>query len=425
MALGGSRPPGLDDLLPEGVVSSTARAACRFASSRTILDGPAAILTQGVLGAMAMTRWWKVACLLVVAGATVSGAGILAGRGSHAVEAGSQDPGRQPADMPVAAATRGPFRLVVADPGTLEPSQMEDLISHVSIATEIASLVPDGNRVKKGDVVCELDSEVLRNQLINQRIATMGAEASFQNAKLTREVAELAVKEYEEGVFAADRATMQGEIGLAKMGLEKATDRLKRLHQWQAKLNNAIGPQDKPTAADILAQVDFHDRIDSAEQAAAREKLAIAKVQSKLHTLETYTRPKVLRELTSEIEKALSNELAKKQIYQLEKDKESKLEKQIAASKLVAPFDGLVVLADSDRLPGQRHPVPIKQGATVRRTSARRPDHEPRCPDAVQRPRRRAAGRPAGGRAEGHGADRRVPRRDLHRHRDVHRPEAG
>ena len=55
------RPAGLEDLLPDALVSSTTSAALRFAASRTILGGSAAILAQGVLTAMSMTRWWKVA----------------------------------------------------------------------------------------------------------------------------------------------------------------------------------------------------------------------------------------------------------------------------------------------------------------------------------------------------------------------------
>ena len=59
-------------------------------------------------------------------------------------------------------------------------------------------IMPEGTRVKKGELVCELDSAALRDQLDNQKIATKSAEADFENAKLTREVAEIAVVEYEE-----------------------------------------------------------------------------------------------------------------------------------------------------------------------------------------------------------------------------------
>ena len=47
--------------------------------------------------------------------------------------------------------------------------------------------------VKKGQIVCRLDSAGLQDQLVNQKITVKAAEASYENAKLAREVAEIAV----------------------------------------------------------------------------------------------------------------------------------------------------------------------------------------------------------------------------------------
>ena len=78
------RPALMEDLLPGALVHSTASAAVRFGASGNLLGGTAAILAQGVLTAMSMTRWWKVASVLLVAGATVSGAELLTtGEGNH------------------------------------------------------------------------------------------------------------------------------------------------------------------------------------------------------------------------------------------------------------------------------------------------------------------------------------------------------
>ena len=100
------RPGGLAELIPAHLVSSTTSAAIRFGASRAILGGASAVLAQGVLTAMSMTRWWKVASLLLVAGATVSGAGLIAGRPSSAVEPGAQV--RPRADRAPTATRRSP-----------------------------------------------------------------------------------------------------------------------------------------------------------------------------------------------------------------------------------------------------------------------------------------------------------------------------
>ena len=71
--------------------------------------------------------------------------------------------------------------------------------------------------------------------------------------------------------------------------------------------------------------------------------------------LDNYTKPKTLTELRAQVEKTRSNELAKSQIWQLEKNKEAKLEKQIESCKLYSPAAGMVVHGDKS-----------EEGATVR-----------------------------------------------------------
>jgi len=116
--------------------------------------------------------------------------------------------------------------ITVTDKGALESSKNQDVQCQVEGSTAIISILPEGTKVKKGDLVCELDSASLNDSLTNQKIATQGAEASFQNAKLTREVAEIAVKEYEEGIFLQDEATCKGEIKLAESDLARSSDRV-------------------------------------------------------------------------------------------------------------------------------------------------------------------------------------------------------
>ena len=94
--------------------------------------------------------------------------------------------------------------------------------------TLIISILPEGTKVKKGDLVCELDSAVLKDQLTNQKITTQAAEAAYQNARLAREVAQIAVKEYREGIYLQDRATTQGGIKLAESAIKGTRAELER-----------------------------------------------------------------------------------------------------------------------------------------------------------------------------------------------------
>ena len=82
--------------------------------------------------------------------------------------------------------------------------------------------------------------------------------------------------------------------------------------------------------------------------------------------LKEYTYGKTIKELENEVKKALSDELAKKATWELEKAKEAKLERQIKNCKLYAPSDGLVVYANDPNRFGRGNAPQIEEGATVR-----------------------------------------------------------
>ena len=242
--------------------------------------------------------------------------------------------------------------ITVSERGQLESSKNQTVNCEVEGSTTIITILPEGSRVKKGDLVCELDSATLKDTLTNQKISTSEKEAAYQNAKLTREVAEISVIEYIEGTYKEDLATLEGEISLAASDLMRADDRV----AWASKMfdKGYVSKAQKVSEELTRQQASFK------KEQAERKKVV----------LEKYTKPKTIKDLTSEVEKARSDELAKKQTYELEKSKEAKLEKQITKCKLYAPSDGLVVYAnDANKMFGSSQPQ-IEEGATVRERQA-------------------------------------------------------
>jgi len=244
----------------------------------------------------------------------------------------------RPANLPV----------TVVERGSLESASNKDVYCQVEGSTTIIMIVPEGTRVTKGQLVCELDSASLKDQLTSQMITTKGADASYANAKLTREVAEIAVVEYVEGVFKQDFQTAKGEIALAESNRKRAEDRV----EWSAGMlkKGYVSPGQNKSEELSLQQAKFNE-----EQA-----------QTKKDVLEKYTKEKTIKELKSEVEKTRSDELAKQATWQLEVSKEQKLQRQIVNCKITAPDDGLVVYAnDPNRFGGSQTPQ-IEEGASVR-----------------------------------------------------------
>jgi RND family efflux transporter MFP subunit len=248
--------------------------------------------------------------------------------------------------FPVREAT---LTVTVNEKGTLQSAKNEDVQSEVEGTTTIIFILPEGSRVKKGDKVCELDSATLKDNHKNQMITSQQAAASYEQAKLTREVAEVAVKEYLEGVFKQDLETVQGEIALARADVTRAQDRL----TWSTKMKEKGYISESARLADELSL--------------KKAQFALEQSQTKLDVLMKYTKDKTVKELQADVEKAKSDELAKKATFSLEKDKEDKLLRQINNCILNAPGDGLVVYAnDPGRGMGGGNQVQIEEGASVR-----------------------------------------------------------
>ena len=250
-------------------------------------------------------------------------------------------------DVIIATVRPSKLSVIVKEKGNLESSFNKDVLCEVEGGTTIIMIKPEGTKVKEGEVVAELDSAALRDSLVNQKIATQQADASFKQAKLVREVAEYAVKEYELGIYLQEKATYLGQIALAKADLERAIDRLK----WSTDMISKGYVSKATNIADKLTkdQADF-----DLEQA-----------MTQLKVLEDYTKEKQIKSLRSDVEKAKADELSKQSSFQLEQTKEKKLEKQIERCTLRAPGDGIVVYANEQGRPGQQT-LQIEEGAAVR-----------------------------------------------------------
>jgi HlyD family secretion protein len=251
-------------------------------------------------------------------------------------------------DVITAVVRPGKLSVIVKEKGNLESAANKDVMCEVEGGTTIIMIKPEGTQVKLGDVVAELDSAALKDSLTNQKITTQQAEASYKQAKLVREVAEYAVREYVEGIYKQDKATYMGQIALAKSDLERAVDRLK----WSSEMKKKGYVSIATNLADELTkqQADF-----DLEQALTQ-----------LKVLEDYTKEKQIKSLSSDVEKAKADEYSKQSSWELEKTKERKLEKQIERCTLKAPGDGIVVYANDPGRMGGQNAVQIEEGASVR-----------------------------------------------------------
>jgi multidrug resistance efflux pump len=197
----------------------------------------------------------------------------------------------------------------------------------VEVRTTVVFAKPEGARVEKGELVCELDPTALKDRLAVQETVIRGAEADLEGARLAREVAEIAVEEYV-GIYKQDLETAQGEVALADANRKRAEDRL----DWS---NRMLMKGYVSLSENISEKLELQQANFSFEQA-----------QTKKAVLEKFTKDKTAKTLKSELETARARELAKQAAYEREVAARKALTAQVGRCKVVAPAAGRVRYAD-------------------------------------------------------------------------------
>jgi RNA polymerase sigma factor (sigma-70 family) len=230
----------------------------------------------------------------------------------------------------------------------------EKIYSKLKGLYTIVSIVPDGSEVKKGQVICELDSEQLTDKLTTEIIAEETASANYQKARIDREISEIALVEYREGLFIHELQEIEMQIKTAEAELAIAED------ECQA-VRAAANKSDTLTKKRVIAELQLKKARFALELAQSRRKLLV-----------DFTKGKRLKELQSAIEKERADEFVKKAVFERENSKRRKVEQQVEACTIRATIDGRLVYSKEQNLApsaammmGQITPI-IREGATVR-----------------------------------------------------------
>ena len=216
----------------------------------------------------------------------------------------------------------------------------------------------------------------LEDQILNMFITVKSAEANYLNAKLTREIAEIAVKEYTEGVFVQDLQTVEGEVLLARSALERGRDLVEVAKERQARIKE-VAKED--TAFGRMLNYDYSDRIFLAMLEAGKRKYRSKWPRARRRFCWNTPRKSELKELESDVKKAHSDELAKQATWELEKAKLDKMQKAVKAPWPASNI-GKRLLALLDRA------IPIQEQAHAKLERARQGRRIP-----VSRSRRKSA----------------------------------
>jgi hypothetical protein len=153
----------------------------------------------------------------------------------------------------------------------------------------------------------ELSRTLHAEDLANLEILARSAASEYENAELTREVAEIGVKEYDEGIFVQEKAVAERTLRAARGLWTRAEDRVREARERLDRLKRAS----TGSTADLGLEADFADQLAAAEREERTSASKMRQAESALDVLLEYTKPKRMKELKAEVAKAKRDEFLK------------------------------------------------------------------------------------------------------------------
>ncbi len=288
-------------------------------------------------------------------------------------------------NTPVFVVKQGPLRISVTEAGVVQAMEKIIVKNEVEGKTAIISLVDEGVRVKKGDLLIELDSSNLLDQKVDQEIRVQNAEAAFisaredlavvenqaqsdiDKAQLAYDFAVQDLDKYLKGEYPNQLKESESKITLAEEEVTRAQEKL----EWSRKLFQEKYISQTELQADELAE--------------KKKVLDLELAQNDLKLLVDFTHKRRLAQLESDVKQAKmalerttrkaradvvqaeANLKAKESEYERQQDKLKKIETQIEKTKIYSPADGLVIYATSAQV-GHRYgsrTEPLDEGVVV------------------------------------------------------------
>ncbi|MCO6043882.1 HlyD family efflux transporter periplasmic adaptor subunit [Aeoliella sp. ICT_H6.2] len=246
---------------------------------------------------------------------------------------------------------RDDFELSITERGELEAAGVTEVRSEVKTQNQpglaILRVVEEGVHVKAGDFLLELDSSALDAERTTQQNVVNLAEATVVETRNLYETALIAKEEYIQGTYIQERTTIEGEIFVAEENLNRARE----YYQFSQKLAAKGHINELQLEADKFAVEKSEKELEAAK--------------TKLHVLDDYTRPKMIKQLDSDIVITEAKWGSAKKSYELELETLQEIEDQIAKCTIYAPKDG-VVIYNNDRDRHGNEDWIVEEGAEVR-----------------------------------------------------------
>lgn len=316
--------------------------------------------------------------ILVGVGLTLTGS-VLA-----AMAAADQRSTRVTSKMATYTVRRAPLSITLTETGTIKSRDQYIVKNQVEGRTSIIYVIDEGTLVKKGDLLIELDASALEDRLVDQQIQVENSEADHVSAKENLEVVKLqsqsnvakaeldnqfAIEDkdkYLQGEWPKQLMEAETDVTLKDEELKRTTDEF----NWSKRLYEEKYLSETEYRADELAMKRAQLQLALSEENLKllknfTHKRQLAELDSNIQQMELNLE-RVRREASSDLVQAEARLRARVAELKRQQDRLTKIEDQIAKTKMYAPADGMVVYATSSEFSWRGDTEPLDEGQEVR-----------------------------------------------------------
>lgn len=261
--------------------------------------------------------------------------------------------GKAPPDSSalVHSVIRADFEYYITERGDVESGGNVEIRCRVQSrgAPGVAKLEihPEGEFVKKGDLLVRFDDSLYRQELNAQDILVAQSQALVLQSESDLRAAQIALEEYQQGTFAQERTVIESEVFVAQENLRRGEEYLKYSRRLAA----------RGYVTDIQLEADRF----AVEK--ARKELQAAQQKLSLH--EEYTRKKMVVQLEAQVAKMEAALAAARNTLKFNSEKRDEIKEQVDNCTIYAPQDGQVVYASETDGRGEEAII-IEEGSVVR-----------------------------------------------------------
>ncbi len=277
---------------------------------------------------------------------------------------------------------RGDFLVSVTAGGTLEAVNQEVIRNEVDGTSRIIYIIPEGEVVKSGDLLVELDSAEAVEQVNQQKLSFEGAVQTFEAAKANLEIEQSQVQSL------IDTAILNTNFAYIDYRKFIEGDRLQQLRNAEILIQQAEESlklnQNQLYWSQRLFDQGFEAKtnLERDQMAVTNGLLSLEQAKTEFKMLELYDLPKleetyvstlieasneltrVILQGTNTLNKAIADLTTQSNTLRLNEERLQREEEQLEKSKIFAPKGGMVVYAKSrSRFSSESM---IEEGAQVR-----------------------------------------------------------